>query len=272
MRNVIMGSNKHEVMMKLNSMPAGEIDKPILYLVGAGVCFPEHLTVETIEILSACKRICTNLPQTACELLPEDLSAKCESLWPLYQDKRDRSANYQDVAEAVLGAGERGLPLAWMTPGHPIVFDSVSQLLIRAARARGWQVSVLPAISSLDTILAEIGYDPANGFLVHEATAVVRRQVALQPSITTLLLQPSMFGSDLAHVSGEWQPDLLPLQEYLLRFFAEEQECAFVRSSPRTNIESSIHWTKLTDLAKVEFAALVNSSLLLPSATVTKLP
>jgi hypothetical protein len=244
--------------------------KTALYLVGSGIRFPEHLTVQTIETLSTCKRICTNLPASTLTSLPEDLRAKCESLWPLYQEKRQRSANYQDVAQAVLDAAERGFPVAWMTPGHPIVFDSVSQLLLQAGRARGWRVSVLPAISSLDTILAEIGYDPANGFFVHEATSVVRRQVPLQASITTLLLQPSVFGSDLAHVSGNWRPDLSPLRDYLLKFYTAEQECGFIRSSARITDESTILWTKLADLTSVTFEGLCNSSLLLPSATIMK--
>jgi precorrin-6B methylase 1 len=242
----------------------------ILYLVGAGIRFPEHLTVQTIEILSSCKRICTNLPASTFASLPEDLRARCKSLWPLYQDKRNRSANYQDVAQAVLDAAELEFPVAWMTQGHPIIFDSVSQLLLRVGRARGWQVFVLPAISSLDTILAEVGYDPANGFFVHEATGLVRRQVLLQPAITTLLLQPSLFGSDLAHLTANWKPDLTPLRDYLLRFYSKEQECGFIRSSSNSSDESTIYWTKVDDLAAVTFEVLAGSSLLLPSATVEK--
>lgn len=258
--------------MKQVSSIETQSDNKVLYLVGAGVCFPEHLTVQTIEILSKCKSICTNLPAPSLVSLPEDLRTKCESLWSLYQDKRQRTANYQDIAHAVLNAGDRGFPIAWMTPGHPIVFDSVSQLLLRAGRARGWHVVVRPAISCLDTILADIGYDPASGLLIHEATSVVRRQIRLQPEITTLLLQPSLFGSDVAHISRDWHPDLSPLRSYLLQFYAEEQECGFIRSFNSQNYEPTISWTKLRDLTAISVDALVNSSLLLPSATTARLP
>jgi precorrin-6B methylase 1 len=257
--------------METDSTEGNRSRQTVLYIVGAGIRFPEHLTIQTIEVLSGCKRICTNLPASTFASLPEDLRTKCESLGPLYQDKRHRAANYHDVAQAVLDAGEREFPVAWMTQGHPIVFDSVSQLLLSAGRARGWQVSVLPAISSLDTILAEIGYDPASGFFVHEATALVRRQVPLQPAITTVLLQPSLFGSDVAHLTPDWRPDLAPLRDHLLQFYAKEQECGFIRSSSKADDESTICWTKVGDLSAVTFEALANSSLLLPSATIERL-
>ena len=140
--------------------------KPRLYLLGAGVSFPEHLTLQTLDILGACNRICSNLPQSDLDLLPNDLRIKCRSLWPIYQENRNRSDNYEDVSRAVLEAADNEPPVAWLTPGHPLIFDSVSQSLLKSGRDRGWNVQVTPAISSIDTILAEVGYDPANGLLV----------------------------------------------------------------------------------------------------------
>jgi tetrapyrrole methylase family protein / MazG family protein len=247
-----------------------EDGKTDLFLVGAGVSFPEHLTIQTIEVLSACARICTNLPSSEFEALPENLRSKCESLWPLYQDQRNRSENYVAVARAVLEAAEKERPVAWMTPGHPFIFDSVSQTLLKAGRARGWRVSVVPAISCIDTILAEVGYDPANGLLVHEATCAVMRRLTLRPDLGTLLLQPSAFGSDLAHLGGNWRPDLAPLRDYVLRFYAPEQDCAFIRSASSLGGRSQIFWTKLQDITQVPLHALAGSTLFLPEATVRR--
>src|SRR4051794_28275559 len=101
-----------------------------LYLVGAGVSFPIHLTVQTIDILTACSRICTNLPDSRLAFLPVDLLSKCDCLWPMYLDERDRSDNYRDVADKVLETVEQMRSVAWMTPGHPYIFDSVSQTLL----------------------------------------------------------------------------------------------------------------------------------------------
>src|SRR5208282_6923589 len=117
------------------------------FVAGAGVSFPDHLSVETIDALSLCRVICTNLPEEHLDGLPADLRAKCRSLWPMYIDGRHRLANYADVVEEVLRTGEAAKRIAWLTQGHPMVFDSVSAKLVKKARERGWRVSVLLAIS-----------------------------------------------------------------------------------------------------------------------------
>jgi len=237
---------------------------PDLYLVGAGVSFPEHLTLQAIETLTACTRIFTNIPESELDILPENIRTKCHSLWSLYQENRDRVENYGAVVEAVINAAEAQRPFAWMTPGHPLVFDSVSQALMVAGHERGWHVCALPGISCLDTILAEIGYDPAGGLLVHDANSLVMQKLSLVPSFATLLLQPSAFGSSLAHLTSQWQPDLSPLRDYLRDFYAGEHKCAFVHSSSKSGGMAQIYWKNINDLTSVPFDALAGSTMFVP--------
>jgi tetrapyrrole methylase family protein/MazG family protein len=237
-----------------------------LYILGAGVWFPEHLTGQTIRILTACKRICSNLPQEDLDSLPPGLRAKCTSLWQLYQENRDRSENYKMVAQAVLDAVAVERPVAWMTPGHPLIFDSVSQALLELAPQQGWKVEVVPAISCIDTVLAQLGYDPAGGLVVYEATSLVGQKLPLLPWFATLLLQPSAFGSSLTHYSSRWTPDLTPLRDHLLNFYPATHRCAFVRSySPRVG-PSQVSWWELGNLTSAEFDVLAGTTLFIPGA------
>jgi hypothetical protein len=236
-----------------------------LYLLGAGIAFPDHLTVQTIDILSTCRRICTNLPDYRISTLPTDLREKCLSLWPLYQDGRIRRENYRDVAQAVLRETEKARPTAWLTPGHPMIFDSVSHALLKAARKRKWGVSILPAISSLDTMLAELACEPASGLVIHDATGLVRRKIPLVPSVALILLQISVFLSDRAHISLEQgRPDLGPLRDYLLQYFPAEHKCAVVRSSAISTEPPEITWMGLSDLVSVPTDRSAGATLFVP--------
>lgn len=240
-------------------------DSVDIYLLGAGVAFPDHLTVQTIEILSACARICTNLPDSRLTGLPADLREKCISLWPLYQDGRIRRENYRDVTKAVLKEAEKARPLVWLTPGHPMVFDSVSKLLLDAARSRKWNVSVVPAISSLDTLLAELAYDPASGLMIQDATGLVRRKVPVPASTAVVLLQISVFLSDRAHISlQQGMPDLGPLRDYLVKYFPPAHRCAVVRSSATAAEPPQILWTELSNLASIPVEAFAGATLFVP--------
>jgi hypothetical protein len=247
------------------SLPAGSFQmSPRLYLVGAGVSFPEHLTLETLDILGMCTRICSNLPQPDLDRLPKNLKSKAVSLWPLYQENRERSDNYSDIAQVVMDAAKAKPPVAWLTPGHPLIFDSVSQQLLASARAQKWNIRLMPAVSCIDTILADICYDPANGLIIHEAYAVVMRRIPLETSCAALLLQPSAFGTDLTHYSTAWRADLSPLRDYLLEYFPPAHRCAFVRSASLQLGVSRITWSELGGITDVAVDDVAGATLFVP--------
>lgn len=236
-----------------------------LYLLGAGVAFPEHLTVQTLEILSSCQRICTNLPESWLGGVPNDLREKFISFWELYQDGRLRHENYRDVTEAVISEVEKSRPVAWLTPGHPMVFDSVSKALLTAADSRNWNVSVVPAISCIDTLLAEVSYDPANGLAIFDATGVVRRNVPIINTAAMILLQLSVFMSERAHLTLEGDaPNLGALRDYLLNHFPSVHRCAVVRSATGAGQAPQITWVPLNDLASVPAELVAGASLFVP--------
>jgi hypothetical protein len=226
------------------------MSRPELYLLGAGVQFPSHLTLETLDVLNRCNRVYTNLPDDRLSSLPPEMKSKWVSLWSLYIDGRERTKNYQDVIDHVLAEVEKQGTIAWVTRGHPVVFDSVTTALARGCRTRDWSVTILPAISSIDTMLALLEYEPASGLLIHEASGVVQRGVSLDPNIGVLLFQPGVFLSNRAHINiSRQRVDLTPLRNYLLRFYRPEHKCAFVYSVEGTREQSRIWWVELHAMA-----------------------
>ena len=229
------------------------------------MCFPDHLTIEVIETMGTCKRIFTNLDEIQLGRLSEEFRGKCVSLWSLYRDDRSRGANYQDVIQSITETVVRESPVAWLTPGHPLVLDSVSRGLQKAGRAHGWKVRIMPGLSCIDTLLADLDYDPASGLLVHDSTAVVSQRIPLISSIATLLLQPHVFGSDLPRIYSNSSPDLRALCQYLLGFYPKAHRCAFVRSACAPGGSCEITWVDLADMAGASFESVRGSSLFLPA-------
>jgi uncharacterized protein len=243
--------------------PATRILPADLYILGAGVAFPDHLTGESLAAMRACRRIFANLDEQALALLPPDIAARCQSVRPLYRDQRPRVENYRNVTQAVIDAAGSG-PIGWLTPGHPRVFDSVSEGLVTAARSRGLQVLVFPGISSIDTILAELSYDPAGGLMIHDATTVVMRGLAPVTGAALLLLQPGVFRIDIAHLAQPSRPDLTTLRDYLGQFYPQEHRCAFIRSPSRSTDRHAVTWTLLDRLCSVASEIVAGATLFLP--------
>jgi len=234
-----------------------------LYLIGAGVSFPEHLTFQSVEVMKGCGQIFTNLPPAEWRKLPAILRDKTVGLWDDYKDERNRTLNYEDVAARIVSAiGEA--PICFLTPGHPTIFDSVSQLLLDHCSAQGVPFTIVPAVSCIDTILAQLGFDPANGMYIFEATAAVSNDIALDARYSACLLQPSAFRSDLAHYSSEWMPDLRPLGEYVARYYGPANPCVYVRSLSQAG-PSSLVWRTAETLHDVEFMDIAGSTLFVPA-------
>jgi uncharacterized protein len=234
-----------------------------LYIVGAGVAIPDHLTGQSLAALRACGRIFVNLEESALAQLPTDIAARCESVRHLYQDQALRVENYRAVTQAVIDAMGNG-PVGWLTPGHPRVFDSVSEGLVTACRQRGWKVRIVPGISSVDTILAELNYDPLRGLLIYDATAMVVRKLVPLTSTALLLMQPHVFGTDIAQLSPSSKLDLTPLRDHLRLFYPPEHRCAFIRSASQSADEHAVTWTLLEDLPSVPSEKVAGASLFVP--------
>jgi uncharacterized protein YabN with tetrapyrrole methylase and pyrophosphatase domain len=170
-----------------------------------------------------------------------------------------------DVFNAITEMAKAKTPIAWLTPGHPVIFDSVSASLLSDARVRGWNVRVIPAISSIDTLLAELGYDPAHGLLIHEATGLVKRRIPVDPSVAMMLLQPAVYDVNTAIISNEHPgPDLSPLRDYLLTFFPAEHKCALIRSSSAGGESDVVTWLNLVELVSVPYRLLAGATLFIP--------
>ena len=237
-----------------------------IYFMGAGILFPEQLTLQTLAALDECSVVYTNLRQSDLVLLADNLAAKIHSIWTLYQEGRERSLNYEDIIALIERSATDGLPVGWLTQGHPTIFDSVTQALLRAADERDWSVCVVPSMSCIDTVLAQLGYDPANGLVVFEAEAVVHRDIHLSPKHAVLLLQPSAFGSSLTNYRIAQTPDLQPLKNHLFRFYAPDQVVAFVRSASRQSGPPNIHWLVLSELTHIPPEDLFGSTMFIPAA------
>ena len=88
----------------------------------------------------------------------------------------NRAAAYVQGAEAALREVRRGSRVCVIEYGHPCCAAAMSELLVREARRGGHAVTVLPGISSIDMLSADLGVDPSVGCLVSTADALLRSE------------------------------------------------------------------------------------------------
>ena len=207
-----------------------------VYIIGAGVDPARHLTIEAIETLGDCKEIWTNVPIDVFRRLPESLMPAVRSLKPFYKDNQPRRQNYADVTQHILARAAELGAVAYFTQGHPIIFDSVATNLYNGGARQGIQVNIIGGISSIDTVLLDVRFDPGGGLQIFEATSFVYNKLKFDTRAALLLFQPSVFGMRTPRLTASApQPNLGDLRDALLAHYPATHTATFVRSATSFN-------------------------------------
>src|SRR3954463_3273828 len=101
-----------------------------VFIVGAGVQVPDHLTVAAVDALEKCQEIYSILPRSTHKLMPSRWASKIRSLQDLYEQGERRVDVYGEEVDLIWQAAVSSPPVAYLTVGNPVVFDSVTAGLI----------------------------------------------------------------------------------------------------------------------------------------------
>jgi hypothetical protein len=239
-----------------------------IYVCGSGVRLPDHLTVEVIAALHECTTIFSIWPDTARDSLPPPLRSRFRSLLPLYRPGELRRDTYAQQVEVVVAAGRANPPVGYLTPGNPMVFDSVAKGILAAADRLGLAADVLAGVSSIDTVLVDLRRDAAPGLQIYEANSLLLHQLQPRTDLACLLMQPSVFGT--SYVAIDRLPTALamrPLRDYLLRFYPAAHRVCFVSTATTAGRPPVVDHFALGDLGGTESAPqALGRSLFLPPA------
>lgn len=179
-------------------------------------------------------------PVTALRL--EALNPSARSVDYLYAADKDRRHTYDEMADVFVAPALRGARVCAVLYGHPGVFGLPAHLAVERARAAGISARMLPAISALDCLFADLGIDPGStGLHCYEATHFLRRRPAVDEDATLVLLQPGMIGE----VGGEPTPAVTglfrQLVEQLSDLYGEAREAVLYTASPYPAARSTVY-------------------------------
>jgi uncharacterized protein YabN with tetrapyrrole methylase and pyrophosphatase domain len=248
--------------------------KPSLFLIGLGLKIPDHVTVEAQRALSACARIYSIVQEPPSMWLPDEALKRTPvvNLLEMYEENAVRRDNYQRAAEAIIGALRETQPIGYVTYGNPLVYDSVSQDLVRQARDLNIDIQVLAGISSIDMLLCDLQVDMAPGIQICEATWMVAGGIAPQTRLPLILLQLGTFGSLRTHYRSAPSPaSLKGLADHLLRYYPSSHEVFLIRSSGQRASPSKVVGMRLGEIFKASSVEVLNGSMYIPALETTQM-
>ncbi len=235
-----------------------------LTVVGTGMRAGVHMTVETRLAIEQATRVLYLVADPVSEACIRKLNPAAESLWPLYQTGKPRIEIYETIIARILDELESAGDLCVALYGHPGVLSHAAWESIRRARATGKRARMLPAISTEDSLFADLGLDIGRaGLQSFEATRFLYYKYNFDPCAGLLLWQVSVLGEDqwnLQHT--EVRLRLQVLTGYLMKFYGPEHEVFLYHAPELPTSRALIERVALRDLPKAEFISI--STLYIP--------
>jgi len=162
----------------------------------------------------------------------ERMNPRSRSLGSLYAPGKPRRETYAEMVEELLAPVRAGRNVCAAFYGHPGVFVNPGHEAIRRARTEGYRARMLPAVSALDCLVADLGIDPAEtGLQSYEATDFIVHRRRPDTAATLVLWQIGVVG-ELGYARAPRRENLALLVDRLARAYPREHEVIVYEASP----------------------------------------
>ena len=211
-----------------------------LVVVGTGIGAAQLTTEARVEIAGA-DVVLFLAGDPVSERVVLELAPHARSLEPCYGDSGPGREAYERMVEAILEPAITGQRVCAAFYGHPGVFVYPAGRAIERARALGIDARMLPAVSALDCLFADLGVDPAaSGCQLYEAGDFVRRRPAIEPAAALVLWQVGVVDSRAELVAA------------LCLLYGAAHELVVYEASPYPGVGPAVERIALGELGRAE--------------------
>lgn len=141
---------------------------------------------------------------------------------------------YLEVATFLLNRTAQERPVLFLSPGNPVIFNSIGRYLVAEGRRLGLSVQVIPAVSQLDLVVAALGLDvAAAGLQVFDAGRLAVSQHGPNAAIPALVMNLAAAGQAAVPSANVPGLDLGPLAARLLAAYPAEHPAILVQADER---------------------------------------
>ncbi|MBB4305186.1 precorrin-2 methylase [Rhodobium orientis] len=236
-----------------------------IYIVGIGIKWIEHITLEVDRVLGFCKEILYIERAPGIEEYFAEKADFVTNLTDLYSEDSERTETYHEMATRVVDSALEHSPVAFALYGHPTIYAYPPFLVREMAASLGLSVKLLPGISALDCLFCDLAIDPSvNGIQMFEATDLLLREHPINTAAATVIWQIGSLETALFSSARSAASRFDRFRDYLLRFFPEHHPIYAVYSQPHPMLKSQVH--------KFEISKIEQFSTVLHSAVTLYLP
>ncbi len=224
-----------------------------LVIVGTGIQWAGQTTLASQRAIETADCVLFAVADAGTARWLRSLRADAVSLRYDEGDGAPRREIYRRMVEDILAELRRGLRVCAVFYGHPGVYCTPAHEILQRARDKGFNTRMLPGISFLDCLFADLGLDPGReGFATYEATDFLLRRRPFDIHTPLALSQIAVIGNPHAFeptATGRIQRGLRVLSETLCARYPASHEVIVYHASTHPLESPRLSRYRLDELA-----------------------
>jgi precorrin-6B methylase 1 len=235
-----------------------------LTVVGTGIKAAAHLTTEARLAIEGAEQVLYAVTDPIAAAWIQRANPNARSLDSFYEPGKQRRQIYAAISDEIVSRVHRGTDVCAVFYGHPGVFAWAGHDAIRRLRGDGLAARMLPGVSSMDCLVADLGLDPApSGCQSYEATDFLVRRRTIDTGALLILWQIGFIGA--------WDYEPVPslralplLVERLRELYPPDHETLLYEASPYPVCEPLVERLSLASVSHADVSPIA-TMVLLPS-------
>jgi uroporphyrin-III C-methyltransferase len=204
-----------------------------LTVVGTGIDVTTQLTPGARAAIEGSDEVLYLVADSVSALRIVNLNPRAHSLDEFYGPDKNRQQTYAEIVETIVASAVAGADVCAVFYGHPGVFAYPGHEALARVREAGLPARMLPAVSALDCLVADLGIDPGRtGLQSYEATYFLLHRPAIDPHAMLLLWQVGMIGEVGGAATSAVKARFQLLVEQLRDRYGEAREALLYEASP----------------------------------------
>jgi precorrin-6B methylase 1 len=231
------------------------VAQPALTVVGTGIQIGRDMTPAAKWSIQHADKVLFLVAdavaaRTVCELNPNG-----ESLHGLYDVDKPRMQTYREMVDRILWFVRGGYKVCVVAYGHPGVFAYPMHEAIRYAQLEGYSATMLPAVSSVDCLIADLAVDPGTrGMQIFDASHFLFHTRSFDPTVALVLLQVGITG-DPGYKIEYGREGLRLLVELLVGYYGGDHEAVLYEAPEYPMSEPLVQRISVAEVADADVRA-----------------
>jgi precorrin-2 methylase len=204
---------------------------PSLVIVGSGIQSGRDMTRAALEEIRRADKVLYLVTELITATWLHELNPSAEPLHVFYGINKPRRDTYAEMAEHILSFLRAGRNVCVVSYGHPGIFADPMHEALRRARSEKYPAVMLPGISAIDWLYADLGLDPAtNGCQIFDATDFLEHRRRHDTESALILLQVGIIGEKTLPQKCNTET-FRELTQYLSREYGPDHEIVIYEAS-----------------------------------------